>query len=107
MDDTEISPGQQPPFRVPVGHVSQRVNVTEGNEELPHFTLMLVVVGMAAIRGESTNRDSTEADNARDAVCGRYVDTVRRTGLICGFPWNIRRNASVRMNNFETNALHY
>ncbi len=36
---------------------------------------------------------------------GRYVGTVRRTGLVLLAPLTTRRNVSVRVNNFETNEL--
>ena len=36
---------------------------------------------------------------------GRYVGTTRRTGLTMVVPFSTRRRVSVRVNNFETNAL--
>jgi len=36
---------------------------------------------------------------------GRYVGTVRRTGLVLTVPLATRRNVSVRVRNFETNEL--
>ena len=36
---------------------------------------------------------------------GRYVGTVRRTGLVFTVPLSTRRNVSVRVRNFETNEL--
>ncbi|UCN14895.1 SPFH domain-containing protein [Cellulomonas iranensis] len=36
---------------------------------------------------------------------GRYVGTVRRTGLVLTIPLTTRRNVSVRVRNFETNEL--
>jgi regulator of protease activity HflC (stomatin/prohibitin superfamily) len=36
---------------------------------------------------------------------GRYVGTARRTGLTMVTPLTTKRNVSVRVNNFETNAL--
>ena len=36
---------------------------------------------------------------------GRYIGTVRRTGLTWVVPFSSRRRVSVRVNNFETNAL--
>ncbi len=36
---------------------------------------------------------------------GRYVGTLRRTGLSMVMPFTMKRRVSVRVNNFETNAL--
>jgi regulator of protease activity HflC (stomatin/prohibitin superfamily) len=36
---------------------------------------------------------------------GRYIGTVRRTGLVLTVPFSTRRNVSVRVRNFETNEL--
>ncbi|TFH71009.1 SPFH domain-containing protein [Cellulomonas sp. HD19AZ1] len=36
---------------------------------------------------------------------GRYVGTVRRTGLVLTIPLTTRKNVSVRVRNFETNEL--
>ena len=36
---------------------------------------------------------------------GRYVGTVRRTGLVLTVPLTTRKNVSVRVRNFETNEL--
>jgi regulator of protease activity HflC (stomatin/prohibitin superfamily) len=36
---------------------------------------------------------------------GRYVGTVRRTGLVWTLPLTVRRSMSVRVQNFETNRL--
>ncbi|WP_245988668.1 SPFH domain-containing protein [Flexivirga caeni] len=36
---------------------------------------------------------------------GRYAGTTRRTGLVWVLPFSTRRNVSIRVNNFETNAL--
>ena len=35
---------------------------------------------------------------------GRYIGTVRRTGLTWVIPLSTRRRVSVRVRNFETNA---
>ncbi|WP_159806521.1 SPFH domain-containing protein [Cellulomonas citrea] len=36
---------------------------------------------------------------------GRYVGTIRRTGLVWTLPLSVRRNVSVRVRNFETSEL--
>ena len=36
---------------------------------------------------------------------GRYVGTIRRTGLVLTVPLTVRRNVSVRVRNFETSEL--
>ena len=36
---------------------------------------------------------------------GRYIGTVRRTGLVATVPLTVRRNLSVRVRNFETSEL--
>ena len=36
---------------------------------------------------------------------GRYIGTTRRTGLTWVLPFTTRKNVSIRVNNFETNAL--
>ena len=36
---------------------------------------------------------------------GRYVGTVRRTGLVLTIPWTSKRNISTKIENFETNQL--
>lgn len=36
---------------------------------------------------------------------GRYVGTVRRTGLVVTVPLSLRRNLSIRVHNFETSEL--
>lgn len=36
---------------------------------------------------------------------GRYIGTIRRTGLVFTVPFTVRKNVSVRVRNFETNEL--
>ncbi|MFX4272260.1 SPFH domain-containing protein [Propionibacteriaceae bacterium Y1685] len=36
---------------------------------------------------------------------GRYVGTVRRTGLVLTVPWTSKKNISTKIENFETNEL--
>ena len=36
---------------------------------------------------------------------GRYIGTIRRTGLVLTVPLTVRKNVSVRVRNFETNEL--
>ena len=117
----------------PVGHAGTRVDVTErdawaGNGFVA-AGLVIVLLAVAVWSGARVDGDATPA--AVLAICcllaaavigasitivqpgltnvvqlfGRYVGTVRRTGLVWLLPLTTRRTVSVRVRNFETARL--
>lgn len=125
---TEISP---PPVEtVPVGHDGVRVNIAERTATtLPGgvglgIAAILLVIGIvisAAVPGGAkafsilfyaaflvTLTSLTIVQPGQTKVVqffGRYLGTVRRTGLSMVAPLSIRRSVSVRVRNFETSRL--
>ncbi|OJV80891.1 MAG: band 7 protein [Cellulomonas sp. 73-92] len=71
--------------------------------DAPAFVgIALVLVGVAIFTGLTiVSPGSTRVV----LFFGRYVGTVRRTGLVLTVPFATRRSVSVRVRNFETNEL--
>lgn len=114
----------------PVGHAGTRVDISERPASQGNgFAAVAVVVVLAALAvvGAAT---TTVVGGVLAGVCGvvalvvltglsvvqpgrtrvvqffgRYVGTVRRTGLVWTLPLTVRRSMSVRVQNFETNRL--
>lgn len=126
-DDSGRGPDEQPPSHRPVGHEGMRVDITEhpawamnGFLALLVALALLVGAGLAALGGlipvaialavlaVFVGSPLVVIQPGQTRVIqffGRYVGTVRRTGLTWVMPLTTRRNVSVRVNNFETNAL--
>ncbi|KNX36791.1 SPFH domain-containing protein [Luteipulveratus halotolerans] len=120
-------PAEQPPSGRPVGHQGMRVDIDERpawamNGFLALLVALALVVGALACFGSgvpaagvalvvlaffiATPLVVIQPGQTRVVqFFGRYVGTVRRTGLTWVMPLTTRRNVSVRVNNFETNAL--
>ncbi|MBL8929555.1 MAG: SPFH domain-containing protein [Kineosporiaceae bacterium] len=74
----------------------------------PVEILLLVLAGLLVLLGASLAAALTVIQPGQTRVVqffGRYVGTVRTTGLITLAPWTTRRTASVRVNNFDTPRL--
>jgi hypothetical protein len=112
------------PEAVPVGHQGARVDITErGAQSLNGWfgVLFLFICIGAAILLAGTGWIALPivafvivisslvivAPGQTSVVqfFGRYVGTVRRTGLVWVLPFTNRRSVSVRVRNFETNHL--
>lgn len=126
-DDSGRGPEEQPPSHRPVGHEGMRVDISEhpawamnGFLALLVALAMLVGAGLSALAGlvpvaialvvlaVFVGSPLVVIQPGQTRVIqffGRYVGTVRRTGLTWVMPLTTRRNVSVRVNNFETNAL--
>ena len=63
------------------------------------LTLLLAVLAFASLSVVSPGQTRVLQ------LFGRYVGTVRRTGLVVAMPLTTRRKVSVRVRNFETNEL--
>ena len=134
-DTMVVGPDQVPPATAPVGHSGARVEVTERQGwaidgflgllasvmlvlgGIALFVLgvvygpaaALVVVGvlafLAGLVGMSSLTIVAPGQTRVLQFFGRYVGTVRRTGLSLVMPFTTKLNVSVRVNNFETSAL--
>lgn len=128
-------PQEQPPSATPVGHEGARVDVGERRAWavdgfLGAFVALVLVLGGAALAGGSAvlglagglagvgvllllagillATGLTIVQPGETKVLqffGRYLGTTRRTGLSLVCPLTTKRRVSVRVNNFETNAL--
>jgi hypothetical protein len=75
---------------------------SSGTDALAFVGIALVLVGVAIFSGLTiVSPGSTRVVQ----FFGRYVGTVRRTGLVLTVPFATRRSVSVRVRNFETNEL--
>lgn len=122
------------PAPAPVGHAGTRVDVTErdawagngfvavglvtallalgvwsasratGGSPGPALVLAICCVLAAAVIGASITIVQPGLTNVVQ-LFGRYVGTVRRTGLVWLLPLTTRRTVSVRVRNFETARL--
>lgn len=125
--DAGISPVEQPPSAQPVGHQGLRVDINErpawsanGFLGLLAALLLAVLAGVAFLLEiyvlgavlaflallVATPLVIIQPGQTRVIqFFGRYVGTVRRTGLTWVMPFTSRKSVSVRVNNFETNSL--
>lgn len=134
-DTMVVGPDELPPATAPVGHSGARVEVTERKAWaidgfiglLASIVLVLGSVGLfvlTIVTGMSwafivlavllfliglvglTSLTVVAPGQTRVLqFFGRYVGTVRRTGLSLVVPFTTKLNVSVRVNNFETSAL--
>lgn len=131
---TAIGPHEQPAASAPVGHEGARVDVTERpawavNGFLAALLALLLVVGGIGLFVLGAVQESIAACVAAVVLVllgvvvatsltivqpgetkvlqffGRYLGTIRRTGLSFVVPLTTKRRVSVRVNNFETNEL--
>ncbi|HEU0103647.1 MAG TPA: SPFH domain-containing protein [Mycobacteriales bacterium] len=128
---TQLAPDPSPvPAGRPVGHQGTRVDVAEWPARQANgfagLGLALLLLALAAGAGLTTSvagfvgagflavagfvvlSGLTVVQPGRTRVIqffGRYVGTVRRTGLVWTLPLTTRRRVSVRVQNFETNRL--
>src|SRR5690606_14886081 len=127
------SVGGEPTGR-PVGHAGTRVEVSErpawslgGGGAVGAVVLALVVVAAGAIGAAASEPSAMVGLTAAGLLLallvltgisvispgetlvvqlfGRYLGTVRRTGLIMTVPLTSKRRVSVRVRNFETSEL--
>lgn len=132
--DATVDPVVEPPAQAPVGHAGTRVEVSEHRAWAVGGFLALLVGLALLVAGGWLVVTGGLAVSVGDVVLGglvvvlaiilmsplvviqpgetrvvqffgRYVGTVRRTGLTWVIPFSTRRRVSVRVNNFETNAL--
>ncbi|MDF8265297.1 SPFH domain-containing protein [Luteipulveratus flavus] len=125
--DSAPGPEEQPPSAQPVGHRGLRVDIDERPAwAMNGFLALLVALALVVAAVVAFGAGVPAAGVALAVVAflvatplvviqpgqtrvvqffGRYVGTVRRTGLTWVMPFTTRRNVSVRVNNFETNAL--
>ncbi len=123
---------EQPPVPAgrPVGHAGTRVDISERPAfQANGFAAVagVVVLAVVAVGGIATTSPAGAAVAVACAIAafvvltglsvvqpgrtrvvqffGRYVGTVRRTGLVWTVPLAVRRSMSVRVQNFETNRL--
>lgn len=73
-----------------------------GNGALTVLGVLLILAAVAVFTGLTIISPGT---TRVVQFFGRYVGTVRRTGLVLTIPLSTRRNVSVRVRNFETNEL--
>ena len=134
-DTMVVGPDEVPPATAPVGHSGARVEVTErkawaidgfvglllsilvllGATALVVFPAvyalhwsLYVLAGLLfilAVVGLSCLTIVAPGQTRVLQFFGRYVGTVRRTGLSLVMPFTTKMKVSVRVNNFETSAL--
>ena len=134
-DTMVVGPDELPPATAPVGHSGARVEVTErkawaidgfigllasivlvlGSVALFVLTIVtgmswafIVLAVLLFLTGLVGLTSLTVVAPGQTRVLqffGRYVGTVRRTGLSLVVPFTTKLNVSVRVNNFETSAL--
>lgn len=81
------------------------VGVTSGGGLGVALVLLSAVIGLAGFLALGAIAVVQPGETKVVQFFGRYVGTVRRTGLVMLLPLTTRRRVSVRVRNFETNAL--
>lgn len=117
----------------PVGHGGTRVDVTErlawslgaGGALVVLLVLLVLVVGAIVLFAQATGAGSvggivlllvalvaltslsviSPGQTLVVQLFGRYLGTIRRTGLVLTVPFTTRKRVSVRVRNFETSEL--
>ncbi|MGY4644712.1 SPFH domain-containing protein [Cellulomonas sp. URHB0016] len=79
--------------------------VVAGVEEDGVFALVGVVLMVLSIVPFTTLSVVSPGQTRVVQLFGRYIGTIRRTGLVVALPLTRRRRVSVRVRNFETNEL--
>lgn len=73
-----------------------------GADALGVLGVLCIVVGVVLMTGLAV---ISPGQTRVVQLFGRYIGTIRRTGLVFTVPFTVRKNVSVRVRNFETNEL--